>query len=200
LRTGETTLGLAYDRRDNEPAPTEGMFHDASVRAGLSVFGSAFDYWGVNLTMRFYHWLIPGYRHLVFALRVLFDATGGDVPFSLLGMTGGISGPDGVGGGDSVRGLLAYRLQGNVKLMVTPELRWRFASAGAFEFGVVGGLDSGRVWRALGSADGGRPKLGAALGLRIAWNRDFVVRFDYGLGLSEPYAGGNVYLTFDELF
>src|SRR2546430_6687500 len=124
-RTAEVTGGLVYDSRDSEPAPTDGMFHEVSLRAGLLPLGGEFDYWGANATMRFYHWLFPGYRNLVAAFRILFDAAGGDVPFYLLGTTGGLSGPDGVGGDSSVRGLLAYRLQGKVKLLINSELRWR---------------------------------------------------------------------------
>ena len=51
-----------------------------------------------------------------------------------------------------------------------------------------------------GVADPGPLRLGGAAGLRVAWNRNFVIRFDYGIGISEPFADGNVYLTFDEAF
>lgn len=199
-RTAEATSGLVYDGRDNEPAPTEGMFHELSLRTGLRPLGGQFDNWGANATARFYHYLIPGYRNLVGALRVLFDVSAGEVPFYRLAATGGLAEPDAVGGGDSVRGLLANRLQGKVKLLVNSELRWRFFTARRLELGLVAALDSGRVWAELGSGDPGRPKLGAAGGLRVAWNKNFVIRFDYGFGISEPSANGNVYLTFDEMF
>jgi hypothetical protein len=200
LRTAELTSGLVYDTRDNEPAPTDGMFHEVSLRGGLRAFGGQFDYWGANLTLRFYHWLIPGSRRLVFASRGLIDVAGGDVPFFLLGTTGGLSGPDGVGGENSVRGLLGYRLQGNVKLLLNNELRWRFWSVPYVEVGAVAGLDAGRVWSGIGAGDRGPVRFGASLGLRLAWNKNFVIRYDYGIAISEPYANGSQYLTFDELF
>ena len=87
-----------------------------------------------------------------------------------------------------------------MKLLINSELRWRFWSTSHFEFGVVSGLDAGRVWSAFGVADPGPLRLGGAAGLRVAWNRNFVIRFDYGIGISEPFADGNVYLTFDEAF
>lgn len=197
-RTAELTFGLVYDTRDNEPAPTQGMFHEASLRGAAHPLGSEFDYWGANLNLRAYQWLF--WRDLVVAGRVLFDAAGGDVPFFLLGTTGGLGGPDGIGGDSSVRGLMAYRLQGKVKLLLNSELRWRFLSIPHFDFGVAGALDAGRVWSALGTAEGGPLMIGSAAGLRVAWNKNFVIRFDYGIGISEPYADGNVYLTFDEMF
>ena len=197
-RTAELTAGLVYDSRDNEPEPTEGMFHEVSLRSGLKTLGGQFDYWGANTSLRFYHWLV--FHDLVGAFRFLFDAAGGEVPFFLLQTTGGLSGPDGVGGDSSVRGLLADRLQGNVKLLINSELRWRFWSTAHFDFSAVAALDAGRVWREIGSADPGPMRLGGATGVRIAWNKTFVVRFDYGVGISEPFADGNLYITFDEVF
>jgi hypothetical protein len=168
LRTSEVTLGLVYDTRDNEPAPTEGMFHEASARSGLKALGGQFDCGGVNLTARFYRTL--GVRWVVAALRVLADATFGDVPFFLLSTTGG------------------------------PELRVRFYRGARLELETVAALDAGRVWADLGSGDGGGPKLSTSGGLRVAWNRNFVIRLDVGFGLSEPYGTGSIYLTFDEMF
>ena len=96
--------------------------------------------------------------------------------------------------------MLADRLQGNVKLLINSELRWRFWSTAHFDFSAVAALDAGRVWREIGSADPGPMRLGGATGVRIAWNKTFVVRFDYGIGISEPFADGNLYITFDEVF
>ena len=198
LRTSELTAGLVYDTRDNEPAPTEGMFHEVSARSGLRALGGQFDYGGFNATARFYRSL--GVPSLVAALRVLADATFGDVPFFLLSTTGGLDGPDGVGGQFSARGLLKNRLQGKVKLLVTPELRWRFYRGERIDLETVAAVDAGRVWADLGSADPGGPKLGGAGGVRVAWDKNFVVRLDVGLGISEPYGTGSIYLTFDEMF
>ena len=191
-RVAEITGGVVFDTRDNEPAPTEGMFHEASLRSGLRAAGGEFNYWGANATLRFYRWIFT--RRLVAAARVLADAAFGDVPFFLLSTTGGLAGPDGLGGGDTVRGLLENRLQGRLKLVANAELRWRFWSGEHFAVETVAGLDGGKV-----EGSGGM-RLGGAAGLRVAWNRDFIVRFDYGIGISEPFADGNVYITFDELF
>lgn len=128
------------------------------------------------------------------------DTSSRGVVRPLLGTTGGLNGPDGVGGDASVRGLTAYRLQGRVKLLFNGELRWRFLSVPHFDFGVTGSLDAGRVWSRLGSGEPGPLLAGGAAGLRIAWNRNFVIRFDYGIGISEKHADGNIYLTFDEMF
>ena len=198
LRTSEVTAGVVYDSRDNEPAPTSGMFHEVSARAGLRALGSQFDYRGVNATARFYQYLFD--RSLVAALRAIADVQGGDVPFLLLPTTGGLDGPDGVGGLFSARGLLKNRLQGKVKLLVTPELRWRFYQGARLGWELVTAIDVGRVWSELGRAEAGGLKAGAAAGIRAAWNRNFLVRLDTGFGLTEPYGTGSVYLTFDEMF
>lgn len=197
-RTAEIAAGLVYDSRDNEPEPTEGIFAEASLRSGLKLAGSEFDYQGANAAVRLYHWIFS--RRLVGALRVLADAVRGDFPFFLLNTTGGLAGPDGVGGDSSVRGLLADRFQGDVKLLANAEVRFRFWSTEHFDWSAVTALDAGRVWAHLGQPDPGPLRLGGAAGVRVAWNKTFVVRFDYGIGISEPYGDGNIYLTFDEAF
>lgn len=198
LRTSEVTAGVVYDTRDNEPAPVSGMFHEVTVRAGLRGLGSQFDYRGANATVRFYQWIFD--RSLVAALRGIADVQGGDVPFILLSTTGGLDGPDGLGGLFSARGILKNRLQGKVKLLVTPELRWRFYQGPRLGWETVAAVDFGRVWSEAGKGEAGGLKAGGSAGLRAAWNRNFLVRLDVGFGLTEPYGTGSVYLTFDEMF
>jgi hypothetical protein len=201
LRYGEIAFGAAYDSRDNEFAPVKGMFHDLSARTWLHALGGQFDGWGMNLTLRFYAPVIPCYPGLVFALRLMGDVMDGEVPFYMLASTGGLIALDDVlGGSDSIRGLLRNRFQGNVKVLGNAELRWRFVRVWELEFEAAAGLDAGRVWYQLGRSDGGGLKLGSAVGLRIAWSHHFVIRFDYGIGITEPYANGYVYIETGELF
>lgn len=203
--TGELTAGLVLDNRDKETSPTLGMFHELSGRYGHPALGSDFTYWGANLNARFFVPLWPGSRRLIAAARVLGDVLGGEVPFWMLSATGGIDGPDGVGGGYSARGVSKNRLQGRVKLVVNSELRWTFAqlSSGSqtFDFGLVGAFDLGRVWIDLDSLrqrrDPGGFAQGATVGLRFAWNESFLVRLDYAVLAREK---GGLYFIFDQMF
>jgi outer membrane protein assembly factor BamA len=200
-REASLVVGGVYDTRDNEPAPVTGVFHEVSLTGASKLLGGEDAWWGVNATARFYTPLWPGSRRLVGALRVLFDAMGGDVPFFVLNNTGGLDGPEGVGGQFTLRGLLKNRLQGKGKLLVSPELRWTLSEGEHFDWRLVAGVDAGRVWAELDRlSEGGGLAAGASMGVRMAWNRTFVVRLDVGWGLTESYGDGAVYLTFDEMF
>jgi outer membrane protein assembly factor BamA len=201
-RSSELLVGVQYDTRDIETSPTSGMFHEVALRAGLTPLGSQFNYWGGTLHARFFHPVVPGYRRLVMSWRGLFDAMGGDVPISLLPIYGGLDGRDGHGGVYSARGILSHRYQGPVKLLLNGELRWVPLSiepgGQQFDFTLAGFVDSGRVWKDLKFAEGGGLKTSVGGGLRIAWNREFVIRMDYGVGITEPTTG--FYLDFGHIF
>ena len=195
-------MGVQYDTRDIETSPTAGMFHEVSLRAGLTPLGSQFNYWGGTLHARFFHPVVPGYRRLVMSWRGLFDVLGGDVPITQLPLYGGLEGKDGHGGVYSARGILLHRYQGPVKLLLNGELRWVPLSiepfGQQFDFTLAGFVDSGRVWKDLKFSEGGGLKTSVGGGLRIAWNREFVIRMDYGVGVTEPTTG--FYLDFGHIF
>ncbi len=201
-RTSEFLAGIQYDTRDMESSPTLGMFHELSLRGGASPLGSQFNYWGATLHARFFHPVVPGYRRLVASWRGLLDVLGGEVPISLLPFYGGLEGRDGHGGVFSARGILLRRYQGPVKLLLNGELRWTPLSVAPggqeFDFTLAGFVDSGRVWGDLKFQEGGGLKTSAGGGLRIVWNRDFIIRADYGVGITEPSTG--FYLEFDHIF
>ncbi len=187
-RYAEVSAGLRFDTRDNEFAPTRGMLHEVSVRGAAHALGGESNAWGANATLRFYQRPVPSYWRLVFALRVLADVASDGSPFY-------ISGPDGLGGRDSIRALPLDRFQGNVKLVGNAELRWRAISIGELELGAVVGVDAGRVWARLGQSDVGPFQVGAAAGLRVAWSHHFVVRADVGIAPTSTF-----FLDFGEVF
>jgi Omp85 superfamily domain len=201
-RTSEVILGLQYDTRDTETSPTLGMFHELSVRGGAGAIGSQFNYWGATLHTRFFHPVIPGYSRLVMGWRGLFDVMGGNVPISLLPVYGGLENRDGLGGVYSARGILLRRYQGPAKLLLNAELRWSALSATPlsqqFDFTLAGFVDSGRVWSNLHFNEGGGMKTSVGGGLRVVWNREFVIRMDYGVGITEPTTG--FYLDIGHIF
>ncbi len=200
-RYAELTGGVRFDTRDNEFAPTRGMFHELSVRGAAHALGGESNLFGANLTLRLYQRPIPDYWRLILALRLLADVATDGLPFYLLPATGGISeagqltGPDALGGRASIRGLPLDRYQGNVKLLANAELRWRFLTVGEFEIGTVAGLDVGRVWARLGQSDVGPFHVGSSVGLRLAWSHHLVIRADVGLTPEQTF-----FLDFGEMF
>jgi hypothetical protein len=202
FRTAEVTAGLLLDLRDNEPAPTRGMFHELAARGAAAATGSGFDYWGTTLNLRFYHPVVS--ERLVAALRLMGDVMGGDVPFFLLSSFGGVEWRDGwggIGGLFTGRGILKHRMQGQVKALVNGELRWRFLTVSPLkqrvDFTAVAFVDAGQVWADLDLEDGLARHAGGG-GLRIAWQDNFIVRADYGVSPSDGTSA--FYLDFNHLF
>ncbi len=203
FRTAELTAGLLLDLRDNEPAPVRGMFHELAVRGAAGATGSAFNYWGATANFRFYHPL--GTERLVAALRLMGDVMGGDVPFFLLSAFGGVEWRDGWGGVGGVftsRGILKHRLQGEVKALVNGELRWQFLSVAPLnqrvDFTLVAFLDAGAAWADLSFRDSGLGRYAGGGGLRVAWEKNFIVRMDYGVSPQDGTTG--FYLDFNHMF
>ncbi len=199
-RDGDLRVGIIYDTRDNEPAPTSGMWHAVLVRMAGPVAGGRFWYGGVTANLRFYQRLLP---RLVLAARLLGDFSFGNVPFYQLSLTAGLSDLDGIGGGSTLRGVVKNRFIGKIKTTASAELRYRFASFDLFaqdiDLTLMAGFDAGRVW-----ADYERDgpffsfATGAVAGFYAAWNDNFVVRADYAQSFDQETSG--LYITFNHYF
>lgn len=203
FRTAEVTASLLLDTRDNEPAPVKGMFHELTFRGAAGATGSSFNYWGATTNLRFYHPVVS--ERLVAALRLMVDVMGGDVPFFQLSSLGGVEwreGWGGIGGVYTARGLLKNRLQGEVKALANGELRWRFLSVAPaqqrLDFTLVAFLDAGQAWADLRFQDDGLARYAGGGGLRVAWEKNFIVRMDYGVSPRDGTTG--FYLDFNHLF
>ncbi|MBW2735273.1 MAG: BamA/TamA family outer membrane protein [Deltaproteobacteria bacterium] len=181
----EANLGLIYDSRDHEYAPTRGFFHEASWRFSPGVaMGTDYAYGGANVTVRFY---IPlAGEKLVLAARAMADLIVGDPPFFELARHGGLFPNDSLGGGKGIRGVPLQRYHGKVKLFSNLELRSKLFPFGfwgqRFNLGALAFFDVGRTWAELGSSrfdgEGLGLKLGVGGGLRVQWGETFIVRGD----------------------
>lgn len=201
-RNGTLQVGLVYDTRDNEPAPTNGSWHEFSLRAASPILGGQFWYWGAHFRLRSYR-ALDAARRLVVAGRLLVDMMGGDAPIYRLSRTGGLISREVVGSGESLRGLPRARYIGKIKMIANAELRWRFLTVrpggNRFDMTLVGGVDLGRAWRDF--ADNEKLLDGAlttAGGIRFGWNENFIVRFDYGYSPTDDITG--FYLEFNHIF
>ncbi|HET7753742.1 MAG TPA: BamA/TamA family outer membrane protein [Anaeromyxobacteraceae bacterium] len=187
--------GLVLDSRDDEIGATRGVFADASVFGGprLGRF-SEHAMIGANVTVREY---LPLWRGATLAMRQLYENKVGDVPFSERTYLEGLGYGEGIGGAGTIRGMARDRLAGEEKMLGSVELRARVLQAGWWgrvqEFGVSLGLDAGRArQRGYAPVHG----VGGFAGLRLAWDRAVLVRFEVGnAGEGQAY-----YLSFDEPF
>ncbi len=205
-------LGAAYDSRDHEVVPTRGMFHDISVRGSSGkMTGADHDYWGANVTTRFYFPLLPPY--LVPTARVMGDLLQGDVPLHLLSRSEGIQSIRAPGGKNAIRGVPAGRYHGKVKVLADVELRsmfYRFNIGSAdFALGAAAFFDTGRIWADLEEnpdldGDGLGLKFGTGGGPRIQWGESVIIRLDFAYSpvaaeMSDDFPLG-IYLETGEAF
>jgi outer membrane protein assembly factor BamA len=75
-------LGIAYDTRDLEPDPSNGLFMEITDEISATALGSAYDFNKIYGHVNYYKTLLPKiFSKLVFAGRVGMGYIGGDAPF-----------------------------------------------------------------------------------------------------------------------
>lgn len=212
--SSEVRLGLVYDTRDKEGAPTRGIWAEAHLSAAPKWLGTKNPYYRYSATWRHY---VPIVKHdkLTFAYRLNYEGTiGSNAPFYVLPyitVMGENSDRDGMGGYRTVRGMLRDRVVGLDMFSYNAELRWRFVGFRLFNQNMAFGLNlfsDGAVVtrkRDLSMADGYFKNGGESrnflpirvsirskeslhvtvgAGLRFIMNENFIVAFEYGKPLS----------------
>ena len=120
--------GVIFDTRDNEPNPMRGIWTDAVLIIAPGFLGDKnMTYGKLAITHRQYFTIIP--RNLNFAYRLSYQGKlFGDIPSYMLPLI--FNSPpnktrDGLGGRNTVRGLLRNRVVGDGYLYGNTELRWK---------------------------------------------------------------------------
>ncbi len=201
--------GLLWDTRDHETTPTRGTFTELSVRGAPGIDGDV-QFGGASLITRWFLSL-TGDDRLVLAARGIGDALFGDVPIYELSAVGSFTRGDAPGGGGAVRGVVAQRFHGKIKVVGNLELRAQFLpftiAKQRFNLGAVAFVDAGRVWadyqrvEIAGEAlDDGLSDfaVGLGAGLRLKWGETFLVRVDPAYSVTESTFG--FYLNVDHVF
>lgn len=196
-RTGHLLLGIIWDTRNEETAPTHGGSVEFSMRLAAPPTGSRYTYAQLTATARTF---VPLHRRIVFAQRLIGDVLVGDVPFFEWHTFGGINPAEGIGGQSSVRGLQKMRYTGTSKFVSNSELRFTFFEPVIFgqetAFGAVAFFDFGRAW--FPRIDDGpwyKVHPGGGVGLRVV-RRAAAVRLDYGVSAEQS----GLYLMFGHMF
>jgi len=219
-------MGLVYDSRDKEGAPSRGVWAETHVL--LAPFSET-PFYRYSFTWRHYLPLISR-DVLTFAYRLNYEGTfSRQAPFYVLPyMTfmGQRTDLEGMGGCDTARGILRARLVGLDMGCATAELRWRFASFVLWKQNIALGAnlftDATRVFRGIdisslpatlrevfpaapadvrlkGSPE--RLHSTAGTGLRLIINENLIVAADCGVPFSsQDGTGPALYLGLDYLF
>lgn len=181
-------LGLIWDTRDLETDPSNGIFAELTNELSLKALGSKYDFNKTFFHFNYYKKLFPQrIKKLVFAGRVAFGYSALDCPFfeyqDQWSSEGSI---EGLGGANTLRGFKQSRFLGRAMSFNNAELRYRFAQCEIlkqhFAFSAVPFADAGAVWDKLNRIGYlNNFRISEGLGLRIAWNVNTILRFDYAI-------------------
>lgn len=221
--------GITYDTRDRLQNPTHGIHTDAFLTYYMGL-GNMSDYGNLKFNFNFRQYISLYSDRLIFAYRVGTQLTlAGDSPFYLntylnqLYMQRVVY--EGLGGANSVRGIMRNRILAPGVAFANVELRTRVASLkvgkNMFYLGLVPFLDAGMVVQPyrpvcqdphLGgpTADDGffgdhgvyRPHLGGGLGLKVAMNDNFVLSVDWATAFDKQDNSkfSNLYIKMGYMF
>lgn len=200
-------FAFAYDSRPRirELNPNDGIFADFHYEGSGKATGSNYTFHRYTLTFRQYIEIMsflfkPRNEELVFAYRIQFQKTDGDVPFFEAGRIYTMrESALGLGGNNGIRGYPANQFVDRVMGVWNNELRWtafRVKALGGIDFVLLGYYDVGRVspsfqkfvFKDFHRAMGG--------GIRFVWQRNTIVNISYGR--SEFEANGN--FSFNHMF
>jgi hypothetical protein len=183
---GIAQIGFIFDTRDLETDPTTGIFAEITNELSLKALGSAYNFNKTFIHANIYQNLLAKKGgKLVFAARASAGYTAGAAPFfeyqDQWSSEGSI---EGLGGAHTLRGYKQSRFLGRAMTFNNFELRWRFAQTTILDQHIalvaVPFFDAGGVWDNL--ADMRRfsnYRYSEGIGLRVIWNVNNVLRFDY---------------------
>ena len=204
-------LGVLYDTRDKEGAPSRGIWAEAHTTLAPKWLGTSIPYYRYSATFRHYVPIVEN-DILTFAYRLNYEGTmGKDAPYYVLPyitVMGQNYDRDGMGGYRTIRGLMRNRVQGLDVASYNVELRWRFVNFALFNqnisFGLSAFSDGTMVTREFDMSfkgdeqyraeydayiaeglDKDRPHITVGAGLRFIMNQNFIVAFEYGLPISK---------------
>ena len=204
-------LGLLYDTRDKEGAPSRGIWAEAHTTLAPKWLGTSIPYYRYSATFRHYLPIVEN-DILTFAYRLNYEGTfGKDAPYYVLPfitVMGQSYDRDGMGGYRTIRGIMRNRVQGLDMASYNVELRWRFVNFALFNQNIAFGLsifsDGTMVTRNYDMTfrgeeqyraeydeymkqglDKDRPHITVGGGLRFIMNQNFIVAFEYGLPISK---------------
>ncbi|MBQ2414356.1 MAG: BamA/TamA family outer membrane protein, partial [Rikenellaceae bacterium] len=138
-------VGLLFDTRDKEGAPSRGIWAEAHVMMAPKWLGTTNPYYKYSATFRHYIPILNRDR-LTFAYRLNYEGTfGNKAPYYVLPYMTTV-GPtydrDGMGGFRTVRGIMRNRVQGLDMASYNAELRWRFVSFTLWKQNISFGLNA----------------------------------------------------------
>ncbi|MGM9788603.1 MAG: BamA/TamA family outer membrane protein [Candidatus Cryptobacteroides sp.] len=203
----EMKAGVVYDSRDMEAAPSRGIWAEAYLNGSPDLFGTGTSYLKLVAHFRQYLSLWQG---AVFAYHLAYQGSVlGESPFYMLPVIYTLylrqTGSEGLGGYNTVRGLIQNALVGEAYLWGNFELRQRIVD---FKFlgenwylAVNPFVDAGYIaqpYREDVFGVGQRWAVSAGAGIKLAMNENFIISFEGAkvLGNNEYPFGSSIVLNY----
>ena len=224
--TSAVKVGLMYDTRDFEAAPSRGIWAEAHLTIAPKFLGTTRPYYRYMATFR--HYVPIAKDRLVFAYRLNYQGCLGKyLPYYIMPVFSNIGKEydrDGIGGYRTVRGLMRGRVQGLDVAFLNAEFRWKFVQFQLWKQNIYLGLNAffdGAITTRLydiscrGAADPimkqeyadyintSKPDAlhtAAGGGLRIAINQNFIIAVDYAMPFNRQDGKGSLYINTGYLF
>jgi len=205
--------GMVYDSRDKEGAPSKGIWAEGHITGALPGI-SKIPYARYSLTFRHY---VPIVKNdiLTFAYRLNYEGSiSKDTPFYALPymtVMGEKSDLEGMGGYNTVRGIMRTRVVGLDMATYNAEMRWRFVkfmigkqnialALNAFSDGTmvtrkkdISALNSLVGTPTLLSQQKEIPHITFGAGFRFIMNENFIVAVEYGTPLTHFLKNSLIY-------
>lgn len=185
---GMTQVGIIYDTRDLESDPGRGVFAEITNETSSRALGSVFDFTKTFFHVKGYKSILPNrYKKIVLAARAGLEINQGDLPFyenyDCYSSEGSI---EALGGPRTLRGYKQWRFTGHFVTFCNAEARVRLFQTKVLKqhlaFGMVPFFDAGSVSNKFSTLfDAKDYRYSEGLGLRIAWNVNTILRFDYAV-------------------
>ncbi len=217
-------LGLIYDTRDNEPNPMQGLWDEAVMIVAPDFIGDGhYSFIKLAVIHRQYFTLVKEF--LSFVYRLGYQGTiAGRAPFYIqsyiLNSFSQTTTIDGLGGSQTLRGILRNRVVGDGEVYGNAEFRWKFirfhwikqnfylalnafADAGMVvqpipinKSGIPGNIDQSKYF----SSDKESPHLALGGGFRIVMNQNFIICADFGQAMDVRDGSNGFYVGLGYLF
>ncbi len=224
-------LGAVFDTRDNEANPNRGMWSEAILSIAPPLIGNQhYEHVNISLVHRQYLPLVKG--RLTFAYRLAAQLKlAGSIPFYLKPNLATLylrrATSEGLGGSQTLRGILRNRVVGDGVAYGNFELRWKLLKTIVWKQNLYLALsaftDMGQVVqkvkfnkeKAILTAEAQDPTFDTANyfpndsehlhtsyggGLHIALNENFIVAIDYGRAISSKDGDQGLYIALNFLF
>jgi outer membrane protein assembly factor BamA len=222
-RLNFTSLGMVYDTRDNEPNPNRGIWAEAIMAVAPGAINPENGFTRLALTYRQYLSLIP--NRLTLAYRLNWRQTiSGKTPFYFLSYQLS-SRPfstniDGLGGSNTIRGILRNRIIAEGMAMGNAELRFKafqtywhhqniyISFTSFYDAGIVTKkqemnltlVPTAERQNFFDTNQAGYINQSAGIGMHFVMNQNFNVSFDFGKAFSKLNGTAGFYMGMGYVF